>query len=122
MFADTITITVNAVAKVLNRINEGGGSSEYYLREATGEMRLKIKQTSYLDKTRASLLVQRHAVEFTQVVNAVSPATIPIKRKIYAVMENDATDTVTDPVKFDKGLMDFLALEANLTKLINLEV
>lgn len=38
-FGATITITVNGVAKALNRINQDGYTSEYYLREATMEWR-----------------------------------------------------------------------------------
>lgn len=51
MFADPQTLTVNAVAKALVRINQDQYSSEYLLRSSTDEFRLKIRNSSYLDKS-----------------------------------------------------------------------
>jgi hypothetical protein len=44
-FGATITLTVNAVAKVLNRINQDNYGSEYYLRSSTDEFRVKIRHS-----------------------------------------------------------------------------
>lgn len=120
MFADTLTITINSVAKVLTRIRQDDYSSEYLLRETTGEFRLKIRNTNFSDKTRSGIGVDRHNVELTQIINPVAPATIAQKRKAFATFELDRTDTVVDPVKFTAGLVVFLT-EANLTKMANFE-
>lgn len=119
MFADTITITINSVAKVLNRINQDGYSSEYYLRSANDEFRLKIRNSSYTDKARG-IKVDRHNVELVHTVFPVAPATISIVRKFYSVQENDAVDVVIDNAKFGAGTAAFLT-EANITKLLNWE-
>lgn len=119
MFADTLTITVNAVAKALIRINQDGYSSEYFLREATQEFSLRIRNTDYTDKTRG-VKVSRHNVEFIQTVYPVAPAISSTVRKAYYVFENDLGDTVVDPVKTALGLAGFLT-EANLTKMANKE-
>lgn len=119
-FPDTITITINAVARVLTRVRDDGYSSEYRLRIAgTDEFRMFIRNTSYTDKT-TKREVDRHAVEFQHTVLPVAPATVPTVRKIYTVLENQQLDTLIDPVKMAVGALAFLT-EANLTKIINFE-
>jgi len=117
MFADPITITVNAVAKALVRINQDTYGSEYFLREATQEWRLKIRNTSY--NNSAGQLVDRHNFEFTNTVYATGTA-LAIPRKIYAVAENLRSDTTTDPLNAFVGFVGFLT-SANITKALNYE-
>ncbi len=119
MFADTLTITINSVAKVLTRVNQDGYSSEYLLRETTGDFRLKIRNSTYTDKQRGAT-VNRHNVELTQTVYPVSPATLSTIRKFYSVLENDSTSLVVDDAKFAAGSVSFLT-EANFTKMLNWE-
>lgn len=118
MFADTLTFTVNGVAKVLNRINQDKYSSEYYLRGTVDEFRANIRHTSYVDKRGKK--VDRHNVEFIQTVFPVSPAVVGISRKAYVVLENESTDLALDAMYHDKALVGFL-IDANITKLINYE-
>lgn len=120
MFADTITVTINSVAKVLTRINQDKYSSEYLLRGTTDEFRLLIRHSNYVDKTRGGKKVDRHNVELTQTVYPVSPAVVPTIRKAYVVLENEYSDGTTDPLNFDLGFAAFLT-SANITKLLNLE-
>jgi len=119
MFSDTLTVTINAVAKNLVRINQDRYSSEYYLREATGEFTLRIRNTSYKDKTRGTD-VDRHNIELIHKVYPVAPALVGVQRKSYVVFENDRGDTIVDPVKTTLGLLAFNT-EANLTKMANRE-
>lgn len=119
MFSDTLTITVNTVAVVLNRINQDGYSSEYLKREATQEYRLRIRNSTSMNKTRGRE-VSRHNVEFTQTVYPVAPSTAATVRKAYFVFENDNVDDLTGPVKHALGTAGFLT-EPNLTKLVNFE-
>lgn len=120
MFSDTITITINAVAKNLVRINQDGYSSEYSLRETTGEFRLKLRHTSYLDKTRGGKKVERHTAELTQIVYPVAPAVHNSVKKEYFVWEVDQGDAATDGINFALGFAGFQT-NANLTKMINWE-
>lgn len=122
MFADPQTVTINAVGKVLTRVNQDQYSSEYRLREATGEYKLSIRNTSYLDKKRG-VQIDRHNIELTQVVFPVAPATLSTVRKCYAVVENQVGDTLTDPVLVAAGLFAWAtaSTNANLTKLMNFE-
>lgn len=118
-FADTITITINSVAKVLARINQDSYSSEYFLRSTTDEYRMKIRNSSYTNKATGKL-VDRHNVELLQTVYPVSPATVPTLRKSYVVFENERPDGLSDPLNFDLGFMAFFT-SANVTKMINYE-
>lgn len=56
-FGATVTLTVNAVAKVLNRINQDNYGSEYSLLSATDSWNLKIRHsTDKLDSDGAVML------------------------------------------------------------------
>jgi len=122
MFADPQTLTVNSVAKVLVRINQDQYSSEYLLRSTTNEFRLKIRNSSYLDKAR-KVMIDRHNVEFTETVFPVAPATLSTVRKTYIVMENQQGDTLADPTYDAAALFAWLtaSTNANITKLMNFE-
>lgn len=120
MFSDTLTITINAQAKILVRINQDNYSSEYFLRETDGEFRLRIRNTKYVDKTRGSISVDRHNVELTHTVYPVAPATLNTIRKTYTVFENQTGDALVNSSKFVVGAIGFLT-EANVLKMLNLE-
>lgn len=119
MFSDPATLTVGGVAKNLVRINQDGYSSEYLLRSATEEFRLRLRNSTYRKKN-ATKLTDRHNVEFIHTVFPVAPATESTVRKTYAVIENEQGDTLTDPTKVAVGLLAFLT-EANITKMMNSE-
>lgn len=120
-FADTITITVNAVAKVLTRVNSGDAyASEYRLRGTTDEYKLRMKHSTYADKARPGVTVNRHSAELTQTVYPVSPSTIPVIRKSYCVLEEAQSDDATAALNFDNGFIGFMS-SANITKLLNWE-
>jgi len=118
MFTDTITFTINAVAKVMSRINQDKYSSEYFLREATGEYRARIRHSNYVDKTRG-VTVDRHNVELTQTVFA-SGTNPQVNRKAYLVFEDDVRDDMTVVGQFVSGFAGFLT-SGNITKFTNWE-
>lgn len=116
MFPNTLTITIDGVAKVLTKLTEQNYSSEYRLREASGNMTLKIRHSSFADKARGGRSVDRHNVEFVHTVYGTGddPNTI---RKTYFVIENDVRDTDADVVKTSLGFFGF-ATQANLEDLV----
>lgn len=120
MFTDPITITIDAVEYDLPRINQDGYSSEYLLRTTLDEKRVRIRNTSYLDKKR-NVSIDRHNVEFIWTVFPVAPATLSTVRKVYTVLENQQGDTLADPVEQAAGLFAFLTdtSNANLLLLMN---
>lgn len=72
MFGDSISITVNAVAKTLKKINQDSYSSEYLLRETTGEFRLRIRHSKEKALIRGENM-DRHNVELTRTIFGVAP-------------------------------------------------
>lgn len=119
MFADPAVLTVNSVAKNLVRINQDRYSSEYLLRSATEEFRLFIRNTSRTDRQRG-VSIDRHNVELVHTVFPVAPSVTSTIRKAYFVFENQAGDTLTDPVHDALALTGFLT-QANLNRLVNQE-
>jgi hypothetical protein len=122
MFADPLSITIDGVAKTLVRINQDSYSSEYLLRLTTGEYRLRIRNSSYLDKKR-NVPIDRHNVEFVQTIFPVAPATLSTVRKTYVVVENQQGDSLEGSVLHAAAICYWLIMsdEANLTKLMNQE-
>lgn len=123
MFADTITITVNSVAKVLNKINQDGYSSEYYLRSTTDQYQLFIRNSRVNDKKRPGLQMDQHNVELIHTVFPVAPATISIVRRCFATFLNQEGDTLSDPLNDALGFLTWLSASSGATigKLQNFE-
>lgn len=118
MYGDTITITINAIAKVLNKINQDGYSAEYYLRESTGEFTLNVRHSKEAVKAGQSAM-DRHNIDLKQTI--YSTATEPeYVRQIYTVVRVQRNDVIATHVLFDLGLVGFLT-STNLTKLANWE-
>lgn len=122
MFADPYVVTINSVAKNLVRINQDKYSSEYLLREALGEYRVSIRNSTRFDK-RLGVTLDRHNIELVHTIFPVAPATTGFTRKVYLVIENQQGDTLTDPVLEAIGLLTKLNASsgADLTKMINFE-
>lgn len=120
MFPDTVTVTVNAIAKVLTRINQDGYTSEYILRTSTNEYRLKLRNTFYMDKTRGGRRVDRHNVEFIETVFPVAPALVATIRKVYTVIENDQQDDSVQVSYHAAGLNAWLG-QPTILRLTNWE-
>lgn len=105
-FGATLTLPYNAGTKVLNRINQDSYGSEFYLREATKEFRVKIRHTKDAANA-AGIVMERHNVEFTETVFATS--VLPsFTRHMYAVFRNQVGDTTVDPGYLFAGAIDYL--------------
>jgi hypothetical protein len=106
-FGDTVTITVNAVDKVLKRINPGiAWTSEFLLRETTGEFRLKIRHSPEGKLLRGEPM-HRHNVELSQTVFGVAPDdgyTVVVSTTI----RNPERIAAADVDKLSDGLADFV--------------
>jgi hypothetical protein len=74
-FGATLTITINAVAKVLNRINQDNYGSEFYLRETLVSYRYKIRHSKVKATAAVPYAQDRHNVELT--VTTFATSTVP---------------------------------------------
>jgi hypothetical protein len=112
----TLTVTINAVAKVLNRIKDDGSTSEYFLRGTLDEFTAKIRHSRYTDSRGVE--IDRHNVELVQTVFPVAPATKTTVRKAYTVFENERYEDATAALNFDNGFVAVLS-SAHNAELIN---
>lgn len=118
-FGDTVTITINAVAKVLNKINQDQYTTEYLLRETDREFGLRIRHTK--DKTVMNgFPVERHYVVLTETKYPVTGVSLGYTRSIAATILADRTDDQAGHKLFDAGLVGFLT-PTNVGKLLNWE-
>lgn len=69
MLANTLTVTINSVAKVLTRINQDNFSSQYQLVSATEKLVLKIRHST---EKQNGYSYDRHNVELSWLIYATS--------------------------------------------------
>lgn len=93
-FGSTIVLTVNAVAKTLNRVNQDNYGSEYLLRETLQEFRLKIRHSKVKSKSGGSDL-DRHNIEVVQTVFAVAGVSDEVARTVYMIFMAPYNDNLT---------------------------
>lgn len=98
-FGDSITITVNAVAKTLKKINWDNYSSEYLFRDTSEEYRMKIRHSNEKALIRMNPM-QRHNVELQKTVYGVLPDTG------YTVL---ISTTLRNPEKVSGAEVDYLS-------------
>lgn len=111
MLTSPITITVNAVAKAMNLVNQDNYASEYKLQEATDEWILKIRHTK--DKANAQGQVySRHVVDFTQRTYAVAGISPEKIRRCYTTFILLDGDSLTESY-LAAGLSAWLTASAN---------
>lgn len=94
------------------RINQDNYGSEYLYRSAVGQVRIKIRH-SVKKATAVTVEADRHNVEITQTVYATE-STDELTRKVYIVVEQQASDT---DVKLVDALADWLIATANANTL-----
>lgn len=116
-FPDTITLTVNGVAKVLTKTVSGDDfTTNYRLREATQAFTLAIRHKE-VNTSRGK--IGRHAMEATQTVFATA-TTSEIFRKAYIVIEEGTSDDIATSFYLDKALVA-LCTDANIQKMLAYE-
>lgn len=121
MFGDTITVTINAVAKVLIKIKEEGNTASYMLRDtATHEYLLDIKHSR--DKQTANgFNRERHTVTFTDRTYPLADGTGGMERTFISVLLADRSDVQANYLLAGVGFQTFLS-SGNMGKLLNWEV
>lgn len=78
MFANTITLTINAVAKVLRRINQDNYGSEYSFASATESIVMKIRHSVDSVDSKTGMVMKRHNVF---VEHTVFPTVTDLQKK-----------------------------------------
>lgn len=115
MFPSTITLTVNTVAKVLNRVNQDSYGSEYQLNAATESYNLKIRHsTDSIDGD--GLVMKRHNV-FVEHIVYPTPTTAMKKETFTVTLRHDKFNDPTGIVDIGKAVNVWLGTATNLADL-----
>lgn len=72
MFANTLTITINAVARILTRVNQDNFGSTYRLKDGTQEFTLKFRNST--EPSDGVEPIDRHNMFFEHIVYATPSA------------------------------------------------
>jgi hypothetical protein len=115
MLGDTITITHNAVSRVLSKINQDNYSSEYVLTTSTQNFRVFVRHTKEAAKTGA-LPIHRHYIELT-VTTFATPTAFEVKDYSSFVVRNREGSDPAVTLLAAKSQLGWLT-DANVTKLI----
>jgi uncharacterized protein YdeI (BOF family) len=94
MLADPLVISLAGNSISMKRINQDAYSSEYLFRDATHQVRARIRHTT-TNGTNGGPKMDRHNIELTETVFATTEAA-QIDRKVYLVMEQVPSDTNID--------------------------
>lgn len=114
--ANSITITINAVDKVLKRINQDNFSSRYYLHEALEEFTVNIRHSTE-SPMKDGTVFDRHNVEIIHTVFATE-TTPAYTRVAYMVTRNTRADDYTE-VGYDiTALADLIKVAGNVADLL----
>jgi hypothetical protein len=109
----TLTISVNAVNKVLKRINQDNYATRYFLHEATQNFTVNIRHSV---ETSNGSKVDRHNVEIIQDVFATATAPA-ISRSAYFVLRNSGTDDYDAAGYIGTAVADLLKVAGNMSDL-----
>jgi hypothetical protein len=115
MFADPQTVTVNAVAKVMPRINQDNNTSTYRLRSSTDEYVLSIKHSN--GRIVAGQAGEGHVakIDYTVFATAVLPEQ---QLACWVVIQNPDGMDLTLVKNISLGLTSYLS-GANIDKILN---
>lgn len=115
MFPATITLTINAVAKVLNRVNQDAYGSEYQMNGALEGIVMKIRHSSD-SKDGDGLILKRHNV-FVEHVVYPTPTTAMKKFTATVTIRQDQFSGTAESVDLGKALNVWLAASTNFADL-----
>lgn len=115
MIGDSITVTINAVAKVLARINQDAYGADYFLRESAAEYLVQIRHTI----PKGSATVESHMVrlDVTDIVDGVKAPPM----SCWVSFKTDGAFNATAFQQRLQGLIDYMDDSTLLAKLIGRE-
>jgi hypothetical protein len=111
---NTITISVNAVNKVLNRINQDNYATRYYLREATQDFTVNIRHST---EKKGVITLDVHTVNIIQTVFATS--TTPARtRESWMTFRNEKSDDFAAVGYIPTALADLIKVAGHVDSLL----
>lgn len=118
MIGDTISLTIDSVAKVLVKIREDGYAAEYRLKETTQQFDLKIRHQDESPKAGFAQM-ERHNAELRQTVFGVSGAPNVVRYYSFTLRQAKSDDSIASR-KLALGLVAWQTA-GNLDKVLGWE-
>lgn len=115
MFPATITLTVNSVDKILNRVNQDNYGSEYQLNAATEAFVLKIRHSD--DSVDGDGLVMKRHNVFVEHVVFPTPTTAMKKETFTVTVRHDKYTDPNGSVGIGKAVNAWLGTGTNFADL-----
>lgn len=117
MFADTIVLALTGIGNVtVVRINQDQYASEYLFKDATHQVRLRIRHSKVTDKKREQIY-DRHNVEIERTIFAAG-AVAEYLQRTYMVWETLPSDSSQATAGALAGWMQSTTPKANLAGLV----
>jgi hypothetical protein len=111
---NTITISVNAVNKVLNRINQDNYATRYYLHEATQDFTVNVRHST---EKRGGVVYDVHTMNIIQLVFATG--TVPARtRESWITIRNEKSDDFTAVGYIPTALADLTKVSGHVDQLL----
>lgn len=104
--ANPLVLAYDGNNKSLNRINQDGYGSEYYLREATQDFRFIIRH-SVESPRKDGTVFERHNCELTHTVFSTDPTVPDLVEQIYFVLRNTKADPAATVAKLGDMMVAF---------------
>lgn len=105
--ANPLVIAYDGSNKSFVRINQDSFGSEYYLREATQDFRMKIRHL--VESPRADKTVfERHNCELTYTLFSTDPTVPDLVEQIYFVLRNRKQDPAATVAKLGDMMTAFM--------------
>lgn len=111
----TLTVKVNAVDKILKRVNQDNYATRYYLRESTGSITANIRHTR---ETRSGIQYEVHNVELVQEIFATE-TTKSVIRTVWYTIRNTKDDDFTAVGNLAIALPDLIKVVGNVDDLLS---
>lgn len=114
--SNTLTLSVNAVNKVLKRINQDQYSTQYYLHEALEEFTVNIRHSKESPQ-KDGTVYDRHNVELIHTVFATVSA--PARTRVTYVVSRNTRDDDYTQVGYDiAAVADLIKASGNIPDLL----
>lgn len=114
--ANTLSITINSVEKILKRINQDNFGTRYYLHEADQEWTVNIRH-SQESPQKDGTVYDRHNVELIHTVFDTEAA-LGFTRVTYIVIRNERDDDYTE-IGYDvESVADLIKATGNIQDLL----
>jgi len=107
VITNPLAITYNGVAKSLPKINQDAYGSEYFLAEATGTFRVRIRHAANSPDKKTGVAYDRHNVELTRTIFGVAPAPDQVITTYLVIQDSPKYSTSAETGYAYKALRDF---------------